>query len=365
MDISIVIPVYSSASSLPDLVGRLLPVLDAMRLDHEVVFIEDGSPDDSWRVLQELQSLHPDRIVVVQLMRNYGQHNALMCGFRHARGDLIVTMDDDLQNPPEEIPKLVSALCDGELDLVYGSYSVKQHVAWRNTGSFLVNAFYRMVFHSGATITSFRVLRRELVEAIFSYTLNYTFIDGLLAWNTQRIGQVAVKHHPRQVGRSGYSLKKLLILAFNLFTNFSLFPLQLVSATGFVAALGGLAMAFVFLLLRLFSGIAVAGYASIIVSILVMGGIQLLALGIMGEYLGRLHLNVNRKPQYTVRHVIGLPAEASGPGCGLSRLSPGKLHSRLDRVRRRVIEPGVVAYRRRCLKEPVTNRVASDLRADS
>jgi undecaprenyl-phosphate 4-deoxy-4-formamido-L-arabinose transferase len=305
-EISVVIPVYRSAKTLHPLIERLLPVLESITPNHEVVFVEDGSPDDSWHVLGEVRSLHPGRIVVVQLMRNYGQHNALMCGFRHARGDLIVTMDDDLQNPPEEIPKLVSAIRAGEFDLVYGSYESKQHAGWRNIGSLLVNTFFRLFFHTEVTVTSFRVIRRELLESIFPYTLNYTFIDGLLAWNTQRIGQVAVEHHARQAGRSGYSLKKLLILAFNLFTNFSLLPLQLVSAMGLFSALGGFLVALVFLMLYLFSNITVPGYASIIISILVMGGIQLMALGIMGEYLGRLHLNVNGKPQYAVRHVLGL-----------------------------------------------------------
>ena len=243
-------------------------------------------------------------------MRNFGQHNALMCGFRHARGQFIVTMDDDLQNPPEEIPKLLNAIESGEFDLVYGNYGEKQHDSWRNLGSTLVNRFYRFIFKTPVTITSFRIIRRELLEAIFSYNLNYTYIDGLLAWNTQRIGQVAVEHRPRNAGRSGYSLSKLLTLALNLFTNFSLIPLQVVSVSGFLAALGGFLVAFFYLILYLTSRIVVPGYASIIISILVMGGIQLMALGIMGEYSGRLHLNVNHKPQYTVRQVIGLEQQS-------------------------------------------------------
>ncbi len=312
LDLSVVIPVYRSSGTLRALVDRLFPVLGSLTAGYEVIFVEDGSPDDSWRVLQELQALHPDRIVAVQLMRNYGQHNALMCGFRHARGQLIVTMDDDLQTPPEEIPKLVSALRAGDFDLVYGTYGAKQHQGWRNAGSFLATSFYRLVFHTDVRITSFRIIRRSLFETIFSYDLNYTFIDGLLAWNTQRIGQVAVEHHSRTTGRSGYTLRKLLVLTLNLVTNFSLLPLQLVSALGLCASFLGLLTAFIFLLLYLFSSIAVPGYASIIISILVMGGVQLMALGIMGEYLGRLHLNVNRKPQYTVRHVLGRTATSSG-----------------------------------------------------
>jgi undecaprenyl-phosphate 4-deoxy-4-formamido-L-arabinose transferase len=253
-------------------------------------------------------------VVAIQLMRNYGQHNALMCGFRHSCGEYIVTMDDDLQNPPEEIPTLLEAIQARQLDLVYGQYASKKHASWRNLGSTVVNLFYWIVFKSRITITSFRIIRRELVQSILSYARNFTFVDGLLAWNTQRIGQVPVAHHPRLRGRSGYSINRLLVLALNLFTNFSLLPLQLVSACGTFAAGTGLLLGFYYLIQLLLSNIVVPGYASIIIAVLVLGGIQLLALGIMGEYLGRLHLNVNRKPQYVERQVLG---QSAGPSFAL------------------------------------------------
>jgi undecaprenyl-phosphate 4-deoxy-4-formamido-L-arabinose transferase len=214
-------------------------------------------------------------------------------------------MDDDLQHPPEEIPRLLEEIRSKQLDLVYGSYDTKKHRPWRNLGSALVIGFYRYVFKVPVTLTAFRIMRRQLVQSVLSYNLNFTFVDGLLAWNTQRIGEIIVNHQPRAAGRSGYSLTKLMVLALNLFTNFSLIPLQLVSFVGFFAAAGGLGMGLYYLLQFLFSNITVPGYASTIIAVLVRGGIQLLALGIMGEYLGRLHLNVNRKPQFTVRQVIG------------------------------------------------------------
>jgi polyisoprenyl-phosphate glycosyltransferase len=313
IEVSVVIPVYRSQESLPLLVERLLAVLDGLNRTYEVVFVEDGSPDRSWQVLCQLQERHPDRLVIVQLMRNYGQHNALMCGFRRSRGRLVVTLDDDLQNPPEEIPRLIDALETRDLDLVYGGYGHKRHSGWRNAGSALVNAFYRLTFKSDVTVSSFRVIRRELLDSIFSYNLNYTFVDGLLAWNTQRIGVEPVEHHMRAQGRSGYNIGKLLLLALNLFTNFSLLPLQLVSACGFVAATVGLITALFYLARYLMHQIVVPGYASIIIAVLVLGGIQLLALGIMGEYLGRLHLNVNRKPQYVERQVIATRAAGYTP----------------------------------------------------
>lgn len=326
--VSVVIPVYRSAGTLEDLVTRLVSVLDRLRFDFEIVLVEDGSPDNSWEVLKHVQLVHPSRLVTIQLMRNFGQPNALMCGFRHARGRYIVTMDDDLQNPPEEIPKLINAIAASGLDLVYGHYDEKQHEYWRNLGSRLVNFFYRLVFRSNRTTTSFRIMRRQIVESILTYDLNFTYIDGLLAWNTQRIGEVVVEHHPRSAGRSGYSGSKLFVLALNLFTNFSLLPLQVASGLGLLVACGGFLCAFYYLVRYLVVGINVPGYASIIITVLVLGGVQLLSLGILGEYLGRLHLNVNRKPQYVERQVIPRgevstlpPPPATQPGWPVSAKS--------------------------------------------
>jgi glycosyltransferase involved in cell wall biosynthesis len=302
--LSVVVPVYRSAETLVQLAERLRATIARLGCRGEIIFVDDGSPDDSWQVLCHLHEADPEGITAIQLMRNFGQHNALMCGFRHARGRLVVTIDDDLQHPPEEIAKLLTALTEQELDLVYGCPLGKKHSFWRNAGSAVVTSFYRLAFRSTITITSFRAMRRQLVESILSYSKSFTFIDGLLAWNTQRIGQVAVEHHPRTNGRSGYSLAKLLLLAFNLFTNFSLLPLQLVSGCGLFAAGSGFLVGVYYFFQYVFHNITVPGYASTIIAVLFLGGMQLLALGILGEYMGRLHLNVNRKPQYVERHVL-------------------------------------------------------------
>lgn len=304
IDLSVVIPVYRSEETLPTLVERLLLVLNHTGKRFEIIFVEDGSPDNSWGVLHDLQRSYPDHIIAIQLMRNYGQHNATMCGFRHSSGKYVITMDDDLQHPPEEIPKLLTAIETNGMDLIYGYYNLKRHRAWRNMGSALANLFFKTIFGHTIPFSSFRIIRRELLESIFSYSLNFTYIDGLLAWNTQRIDKVAVAHRERLSGRSGYSIAKLAVLALNLFTNFSLLPLQFITAWGFLAAAGGLALGCYYLVYYILYGIDVPGYASIIIAVLVLGGMQLLSLGIMGEYLGRLHLNVNRKPQYVEREVL-------------------------------------------------------------
>jgi undecaprenyl-phosphate 4-deoxy-4-formamido-L-arabinose transferase len=305
VELSVVIPVYHGATTLPLLIPQLIEVLGRLGRSYEIVLVDDGSRDGSWKIIRELQAAHPDCVVAVQLMRNYGQHNALMAGFRVTRGDLVVTMDEDLQHPPAEVPKLLEAIEARELDVVYGWYDTKRHSGWRNLGSVLINSFYRKVFRLPVHLSAFRVMRRQVLECIFSYSLNYTYVDGLLAWNTSRIGEVPVTHHPRAGGRSGYSLGKLLLLALNMFTNFSLIPLQAISLLGLLVSMGGILLALFYLVLYLLHGITQPGYASTIIVVLVLGGFQLIALGVHGEYIGRLHLNVNRKPQYSIRQVLG------------------------------------------------------------
>lgn len=303
-EVSLVIPVYRSRQTLEPLTERIRATMTAAGRAYEIVFVDDASPDDAWSVLQRLQAGNPQRITAVRLMRNFGQHNAIMCGLRHVRGRYVVTLDDDLQNPPEEIPRLLAALIERGDDLVYGVPRRKQHAAGRRLGSWVVNVFFRLVFRTAVTVSAFRAMRRELTEAVQSYDLNFTYLDGLLSWNTQRLSQLEVEHQPRAEGRSGYSLGKLLVLALNLFTNFSLLPLQVASAVGVSAAAGGLAVGLYYVAAALRHDIAVPGYASTIVAILVLGGLQLLAMGLIGEYVGRMHLNVNRKPQYSVREVM-------------------------------------------------------------
>lgn len=313
IEISVVIPVYNSAQYLSKLVLRLMTVLQAETQRFEIIFVDDGSLDGSWDVLSELWARFPTHVMAIQLMRNYGQHNALMCGFRQARGQYIVTMDDDLQNPPEEIPKLLSAIRESGADLVYGFSKQKKHAAWRNIGSALVRRFYKMVLKVPVEPTSFRIITSKLLKSILTYNKNFTFVDGLLTWNTQRIEGTLVEHHARLNGKSGYSISRLVVLSLNLFTNFSLIPLQLVSVWGMFVAVVGLIFGGYFLVQSLLANIAVSGYASTIVAILVLGGTQLVALGIIGEYLGRVHLNVNRKPQYVERQILCSDIEHMSP----------------------------------------------------
>ena len=325
LELSVVVPVYNSQATIPLLLERLTQALGRLTPHYEIILVEDGGPDGSWQAIEQQRERYCEHLVAVQLMRNYGQHNALMCGLALARGRFVVTMDDDLQNPPEEIGRLLQRIREGGFDLVYGVAKDRQHASWRNLGAAVVWRFYRTVFGNPITPTSFRVMRRQLVDSVQFYDLNFTYLDGLLAWCTKRIGAVEVEHHARAEGRSGYSLRKLLLLALNLYTNFSLLPLQVVSLLGFATALSGFAAGLYYLVQYFAHHIEVPGFASTIIAILILGGAQLLALGVIGEYLGRLHLNVNRKPQYVVRTVHPAtaagagPAAAGGPGLAAAR----------------------------------------------
>lgn len=311
LGLSVVIPVYNSARTLGQLHARLTATLGALGKSYEVILVDDGSRDDSWSGLEALRAIDPVHVVAVQLMRNYGQHNALMCGLEIARGAHIITMDDDLQNPPEEIPKMLAYIEGHGLDLVYGCQNERQHAGWRNLGSAIVWHFYRTVFRNPVTPTPFRVMRHQLAKSVMFYDLNFTYLDGLLAWCTSRIGCVEVEHHARAEGKSNYSISKLVVLALNLYTNFSLLPLQIVSGLGLLTACSGFLLGAFYLIQYLVSNILVPGFASTIIAVLILGGVQLLALGVIGEYLGRLHLNVNRKPQFVVRHRhAGMPPSA-------------------------------------------------------
>ena len=310
LELSVVVPVYNSQATIPVLLERLTQALGQLTPHYEIILVEDGGPDGSWQAIEQQRQRYREHLVAVQLMSNFGQHNALMCGLALARGRFVVTMDDDLQNPPEEIGRMLERIREGGFDLVYGVAKDRQHASWRNLGAAVVWRFYRTVFRNPITPTSFRVMRRQLVQSIRFYDLNFTYLDGLLAWCTKRIGAVEVQHHARAEGRSGYSLRKLLLLALNLYTNFSLLPLQMVSLLGFATALSGFGAGLFYLVQYFAHHIDVPGYASTITAILILGGAQLLALGVIGEYLGRLHLNVNRKPQYVVRTVH--PAGAGG-----------------------------------------------------
>jgi len=299
---SILVPVYNSSTSLVELHSRIVNVMEKTG-SFEIVYVSDGSRDDSWKIISGLAE-DDSRVTAINLSKNFGQHNALMCAFSYAQGDFSITIDDDLQIPPEEIPRLIAEIEKG-YDVVYGTYPKKKHSFFRNMGSWLIRSIFSLIFKVQIPITSFRIITRHIVQSIVGYNKSFTYIDGLISWHTDSIGSVEVRHESRQQGRSGYSLYKLISLGLNLLTNFSLLPLQMATIVGIFMAFSAFGIGFYFIYLKIVHKIAVEGWTSLMVSTTLFSGIILVLIGLLGEYLGRVHLNINNMPQYAIREIVG------------------------------------------------------------
>jgi polyisoprenyl-phosphate glycosyltransferase len=300
--VSIVVPCYRSEQSLTELVERLLRVSTALGREFEIIFVDDRSPDGTWEVLKSLKAKYSSQIKIIRLLKNSGQHNAIICGMQHANGETIVTMDDDLQNPPEEIPLLLQGISLG-YDIAIGSYNVKQHSATRNVGGGLVDWILRRIFNlpSDFQLTSFRVARREVVENACHMGGVFPYVTAMLLSHSGNQVNVPVRHDTRKFGASNYNLRRSLSLAANLVFNYSSYPLYLIGALcGFAFVLsfgfGG------FVLLRtFFYGSSVPGWASIIITVSFFQSLTLMAMLIFGLYLSRLNHQISQtKPRFTI-----------------------------------------------------------------
>jgi glycosyltransferase involved in cell wall biosynthesis len=300
--LSIVIPVYNGANSVRALIAALedLSIVGG----HEIVLVNDGSADNSLAVCQEIVGKARVPMTLVNLARNYGEHNAVITGLRYASGEHIITMDDDLQNPPEEVQRLLTFAQRNGNQVVYTYFEEKNHAAWRNVASRFANFVADFVLDKSPSLylSSFRCMTAFVAREITRYEGPFPYVDGLILQVTGDIGQLLVRHLPRATGTSNYTMRRLLRLWMNMFVNFSVMPLRISTMTGF--ALSGLGAV----------GVAVAvgeallsspppGWASLMAAVLLLSGVQLLILGIVGEYLGRLYLTANRKPQSVIKEV--------------------------------------------------------------
>jgi glycosyltransferase involved in cell wall biosynthesis len=303
--LSVVVPVYRSEAILPDLVRRLEGTVPSIASSYELVLINDSSPDGSWDVICQLAQRDP-RIHAINLMRNYGQHNALLCGIRAARYDVIVTMDDDLQHPPEEIPKLLEILDQG-FDVVYGTPAQQQHGLMRDLASLTTKLALQNMMGAeiARQVSAFRIFRSEVANAFRHYEGSFVSIDVLLTWGTNRFAATPVRHEPRAQGTSGYTLRKLFIHAMNMMTGFSTMPLQIASLVGFAFTLFGFGVLCYVLIRYFLQGTPVPGFPFLASIVALFSGAQLFALGIMGEYLARMHFRSMQKPPYVVRQDDG------------------------------------------------------------
>ena len=311
-DLSIVVPVYRSEDCLEALIEAIGEALDSTARDYEVILVNDGSPDNSWSVIESICRASPN-VVGIDLRRNFGQDNALITGLRQARGRYVAIMDDDLQHHPRDLPALLDKIEEGA-DAVYADFRVKKQKLWKNLGSWFNGKFAQWVINKPKDIylSPYKIIRREVVEMICRYEGPDPYIDGLLFQITSRISHIPVDHHPRHAGSSTYTFWKSLRVWGRLAFSFSTRPMRMVSWFGFAFAVLGLLLAVAVVLYRLlfpehFPPGAV-GWASLMVSLLVLSGIQMLFFGILGEYTGRTFLRVNDKPQAAIREVLNAGA---------------------------------------------------------
>ncbi len=299
--LSLVIPLYRSSGSVETLISRLEKL--CVPGPWEVVLVDDGSPDDTVAQLRRRLRDSPLRGVLIRHGRNFGEHQAVLTGYRHARGRHVLNLDDDLQNPPEEGLRLWHKAVAEELDVVYGDYRQKQHAGWRNLGSRFANrtANWLLDLPDRFYLSSFRCVAGVVAQQAADYRGPYPYIDGLLSLYTTAIGSLKVQHDRREAGDSGYNLRRLIRLWLNIFTSFSIMPLRLASLLGVVLALAGGLTLIVLVVESLLQGSQVQGWLSIISAILLFGGLQCLLIGMLGEYLGRIFLTVSGRPQSFVR----------------------------------------------------------------
>jgi len=308
--VSVVIPCYRSARVLPALVARLEAVLPTVCERYEIVLVVDGSPDGTWDTARQL-ALRVPAVRAMCLARNYGQHNALLAGVRAARHDVVVTMDDDLQHPPEEVPALLSALTD-DVDLVYGVAREEEHGFARSLASRLVKAGLAGLLGvpDGRAMSAFRAFRTDLRTSFDRVAGPHVSVDVCLLWGTSRVGAVTVRMDRRDQGRSGYTLRTLTRYAVNVIAGYSTAPLRLVTYLGFLVGAGGLAL-FVRVLWLYFAGVTtVPGFTTIAGMLAVLAAVQMLGLGVVGAYVGRLYASGMGRPTYVIRDRVEAGAEA-------------------------------------------------------
>lgn len=312
MQVSVVVPVYNSALCLPELARRVDRVLRSAFATYELILVDDGSTDPSWTVITELCDSH-EFITGVGLRRNVGQDNAIMAGLGHATGEIVIIMDDDLQHDPADIPHLCEAMGEGD-DVVYGRFDHRRHARWKKVGSWLADWAACVVLRKPRDLymSPFKALRRGIAEEVIKYDGPFPYVDGLILTTTTRITQTDVSHHRRHAGKSNYNLVRSILVWLKLVTGFSVLPLRIATMVGGVIAIGSFLMAAFFVVQAVVLAELPPGWPSLIVTVFFLGGIQLVGIGAVGEYVGRIFVTQNRQAQYSVREVRGRALEHHG-----------------------------------------------------
>lgn len=300
---SVVIPVFNSSKTLYELFSRLKDVFEQIQLDFEVVFVDDFSSDGSWDIIRQIKEEHPSQVTGIQLATNAGQHNATLCGLYFSTGEMIITIDDDLQVPPEEIPKLIDHYKDTKADVVYGIYSQKQHSAFRNLGSKIMEKIIKHYANSPGKGSSFKLINGHIAHHITQLNHTNIFLDEIIGWFTEDIRYVEVRHIKRKDGRSGYSSLKLMLTSINILFNYTALPLRMMTYGGLFFALLFFCLGIYYIYNKFFYAVQL-GFTSLIVAIFFATSLILLCLGIIGEYIRRLYLSYQNKPAFSVKELL-------------------------------------------------------------
>lgn len=305
-DISFIIPCYHSEHTLEHVVKEIRDTMASMAgRCYEIILINDSSPDGTMNVIRELCERY-DNITGISLSRNFGQHAALMAGFRYASGEIILCLDDDGQTPADEANKLIEAV-EGGRDVVYARYGNKKHTAFRNFGSKVNEIMTRFMLGKPKDlyVSSYFAARRFVIEEVIRYENSYPYVIGLVLRSTKNIGNVDVTHRERESGHSGYTMKKLFALWFNGFTAFSIQPLRFATLVGSACAVSGFIYGIYTIIKRFLNPQVPIGFSSLMSMLVFIGGMIMLMLGLIGEYLGRIYISLNNSPQYVIREMIG------------------------------------------------------------
>ena len=301
---SVVIPVFNSESVIGETVSRTRDFLTRNYYPHEIIHVNDGSRDGSWDVIKDLAQKY-ENVKAIDLLHNYGQHNANLCGFKHSTGDYVITMDDDLQNPPEEIAKLIGAVADGS-DLVLGEYVEKKHSFYRRLGSKFIAYINRKIFHSqkDLVLTNFRIIRRDVVDRVCSYKTRLPYIPGLVLLFSSKRKNVLVEHLPRKQGKSNYSMYRILKLVATILFNYSSLPLRFMAGFGFVVSALSLVLALYYFVVALLAGSNVPGWSTLVILLAFFNGILILLISVVGEYVVRLLRESGTSESYYIKDVV-------------------------------------------------------------
>jgi len=301
--ISIVVPVFNSSEVLNELYDRVEKTFAKEGMDFQLILVDDYSADNSWAVISEIKKRNPGKVIGVRMARNFGQHNVIFCGLRYCTGDLIVTMDDDLQNLPEEIPLLIKQQQQTGADIVYGiSTNYKKPIA-RQAASNALKTATRIFSDAYGEGSSFRLMRKELVAKLITHTQRFVFIDEIISWYTRNADFIKVTHEKSKIGRSRYTASKLISLYYNIVIGYDGAPLKTITVIGFISSLFSFLVGLYFIYRKLFFNVRI-GYTSIIVSITFSAGLILLSIGVLGEYLRKMYNLLNAQPQFSVSEVL-------------------------------------------------------------